>query len=784
MTAQTDRNHSNAEFGTVYVVDAKNGPERRYIQKALEKDRGNHDLSTSPQIWPFDLQSSTSHARLDAFRSVLANRPDSQVIPVRLVWNNPDFAPDKMIKFRHLLFGDPRRPGPVRSWLRFSGTKSHVELLFGEGALVSELEQRFAERTKNQTAERQDEFATFVLRQANLTLDIDERKLRGSRYKIPSHVAREIESSSQFLEMIDEQAKITGEDGRSLRTKAQKILKELIPNTTALFIDLRARMDKFVLALGYKKGVVQNSDEFAELSRTIRKHPTLILFTHKSYVDGFVPQHMLYKNDMPMLHTFGGINLDIPFLGRILRGSGAIFIRRSFADDTLYKLSLRHYIAYLMEKRFPLSWAFEGGRSRLGKLMPPRYGLLKYVLEASHAADVENLHIYPMVTSMDLIRDVEEYAAEQKGRAKQPESFRWFVGYLRSLRKPMGRIYVDLADPIILPKVPDVSDTMKLSRIAFKIAVHANRATPITLNALMCFCLLGVSPRAMTADELRRTIVFLVGWCRHRGIRLTDELTTKAALQTDNPVDRLVDYGLITRISRRSKRVYAIEPQNHALASYYRNSISHHFLEKATIELALLHVLDCQREHNSVDNVEIFWRECFRMRELFKFEFFYPEKDEYRSGLEAELDRTDPNWRERLESGGLILNRTLHRLQPLVSNAVLLPFVESYVVVLEVLVELETGEAMEKGEIVKQCLGQGKIAYLLRSITSEASIIKLLFENGVRLAENFSLLGTTTDEIREQRFELLIEFQALSRRLERARVELLSLADKQTRERE
>src|SRR3546814_6756761 len=100
-------------------------------------------------------------------------------------------------------------------------------------------------------------------------------------------------------------------------------------------------------------------------------------------------------------------------MGEFFRRSGMIFVRRSFQDQPVYKLVLRHYIAWLLAKRFPLSWAFEGTRSRLGKLMPPKYGLMKYVLDAAHATGTGDVHFVPFVTSFDLIRDVEEYAAEQ-----------------------------------------------------------------------------------------------------------------------------------------------------------------------------------------------------------------------------------------------------------------------------------------------------------------------------------------------------------------------------------
>ena len=127
-----------------------------------------------------------------------------------------------------------------------------------------------------------------------------------------------------------------------------------------------------------------------------------------------------------------------------MRRSGGIFIRRSFQDNAVYKLVLRRYIGFLLDYQFPMAWALEGTRSRLGKLMPPRYGLLKYVLDAAHDAGINDLHIVPFVSTFEQIRDVEEYVAEQAGATKQAESFRWLWRYGTRKSRPMGRIRVDL----------------------------------------------------------------------------------------------------------------------------------------------------------------------------------------------------------------------------------------------------------------------------------------------------------------------------------------------------
>ena len=213
-------------------------------------------------------------------------------------------------------------------------------------------------------------------------------------------------------------------------------------------------------------------------------------------------QSVLFENDFPTPHTMGGINMAFAGVGYLARRSGAIFIRRSFQDNPLYKLVLRNYLSYLLEKRFPLTWSFEGTRSRVGKLMPPKYGMLKYVMDAIVDSNLDNLHVIPVAINYDMINDVKDYAHEQSGGVKRPESLSWFISYLRRLRQPLGRIYVDFGEPVIIAKDDINDDPLQLTKTALKVGFEANRVTPITLTSLMCLSLLGTSPRAQTLDEI------------------------------------------------------------------------------------------------------------------------------------------------------------------------------------------------------------------------------------------------------------------------------------------
>ncbi len=774
--------HQNANIlgsgPKLFIIDARNGVERKHLRNWLHSTLPEGGPGQSLNAINISLSDQKNTPKLDSLVDGLNVSPDTLIIPVRVAWRIPKFEESKPLKLRHLILGDPRLPGPIRARSILMRDKRRAHCLMGKPATLAELKHRFSQTGQSDTTDTDHAFAGFVMRQAGLVLDIAERGLRGSRYKVPKHVAEALRASPDFKQAISELSEETGQSITELNTEARSYMQELISKPSPLFIDLKAKFDRFIITLGYENEIVCDDKEIERLRNIVQNHPTLLLFTHKTYMDGLTPTDVCYRHDLPMVHIFGGINLDFFGLGHLLRRSGGIFIRRKFQDNKLYKIVLRQYTSYLLEKRFPMTWAFEGTRSRLGKLMPPRLGLFKYVVDSAHTNDIENLHFIPIVTSFDLIRDVEEYAAEQTGRKKKAESFSWLIGYLRSLREPMGRVYVDFGEPVIVEKAPDPDDSLALSKIAFEVAVQANRVTPLTITSLMCTCLLASAPRGMTATELRRSIGYFIEWAKTRDIRITNDLSSANFEHIRKSVDTLVESGLIMRYDAAEEDIYAIEPDKHPLASYYRNSIIHHFMYKAIIDLSLMKVYELEADTKSAtDMTEAFWDETEHLRDLFKFEFFFPSKEQYKDEIIKELNLGNPDWAEQLAKGGASLRRLTRSFRPYLAHAVFLPFIESYTVVFEILVRLGLDGEIDKKTLVEKALKDGHQAYLLRRITSEASIGKILFENGFKLATNKGLTTAGSDEILMERKRMLREFRELSHRIEKLRLRTLALSD-------
>ncbi|MFT5483641.1 MAG: glycerol-3-phosphate O-acyltransferase [Halieaceae bacterium] len=691
---------------------------------------------------------------------------DTIIVPLRVAWFTSVDNKNATPRLRDLLSGNPRRPKSGKASRILNKDPSRAKCIVANSASLGELQERLASRLGRPADPV--ELAGFIAGQAGLALDIAERRLQGGRYKVPRQVANNLQASAKFRNALEKVSEETGRTVEDLQAESVGIMKELISIPRTFWLDVMDALNRVIISLGYDPEIVIDQQGLERVRKMTRENPAAILWTHKTHVDGFMLQHLFYENDFPSPHTLGGVNMAFAGLGFLARRAGAIFIRRSFQDDVLYKMVLRQYIGYLLEKRFPFSWAFEGTRSRVGKLMPPRYGLLKYVVEAAHTTDARNLHIIPAALNYDLIGDVRDYATEQAGATKQPESLRWFIRYLRGLKQPLGRIYVDFGEPVILEQAPDANDKLELSKIAFQVGVEANRVTPITLAALTTMVLLGAAPRALTEQELIKEISQFVSWARERSIRLTNDFESENVQELTAMGKTLVASGLISRYDQGPEVVYAIAPEQHGAANYYRNTTIHFFVTKAIGELALLQVAGL-----AGDAVDAFWLEADRLRDLFKFEFFYAPKEEFHQELKAEFDRYQVGWEDELAANSNYGRDLLLLMTPIVAHTTLLSFVEAYRVVADVLARLDASVGLEQKDCISQSLIYGKQAYLQRRISSEASIGKLLFENGYKLLTNMGLTEAGGPDVGERRKRAAQDFRELARQLERVRAAAL-----------
>tara|TARA_R110002110_G_scaffold205066_2_gene416798 strand:+ start:128 stop:2419 length:2292 start_codon:yes stop_codon:yes gene_type:complete len=746
----------------MFLLDVRNSFEQEILKEWIAHHTlDGSDAFKAPQVC---IDVGDDRKGIDSSKLVmaLALPPDTLIAPLRVVWLPSDDAINSGPRLRDLVFGDPRHPSARRGRKILENEPERLHLVYGQPDSMANLRRRFERQHSVDDSMAQQDFADFVARQAAIVLDLAERRLQGGRYKVPRHVAASLLSSNSFNEAVAALAEQDGRSTQQLLDEAATYMQEMVSTPNTFWLDVYARFNSFCLGLGYEEKIVCDAAAVEKMRAIVRDNPSMLLWTHKTYLDGMVVPKVLYDNDFPMPHMFGGANMNFPGLGFLLHRAGAIFIKRSFQDNDLYKLTLRHYIGYLMEKRFPMNWAFEGTRSRMGKLMPPRYGLLKYVLEACHTTEATNIHIIPISINYDLIRDVEEYATEQTGRGKGAESLRWLIGYIRSLARPMGKVYMDIGEPVVLPRAPAPDDKLALSKIAFEVAVEANHVTPITFPSLVTMSLLGAAPKALTETELVEELSALLAWAEARDVRISPDFDRGFAQQMEGLLGIMIDEKIVTRYDEGPEIVYGIALEQHAVASYYRNTVVHFFVNKAIIEVSLLRA----SEYQGNEALDVFWAEVDHLRDLFKFEFFYAPTEQFHQQIRGELNRYDKNWETLLGQGPAGFGQMLNAMAPLVSHIALLTYAEAYSVVASLLARMEPDASLDQETCISKGLKYGRQLYLQRRISSESSIGKQLFKNGFRMLQSRQLTEGGSADIAERRLALSRELRELLRRLD------------------
>jgi glycerol-3-phosphate O-acyltransferase len=525
------------------------------------------------------------------------------------------------------------------------------------------------------------------------------------------------------------------------------------------------------LTRGYD--ILVDDDGLAELRRLDRKHALIFLISHRSYLDEFILPPVLQSGGLSPLFGMAGANLNFFPLGTVARRTGIIHVRRSTGDIPIYRLALRSFVGQLVANKSNLCWSIEGGRTRTGKLRPPRYGLMRYMADAVEALPDTDPLLVPVSFMYDQlpVHEVGRMASEARGAGKEAEDVRWLVNYAAGLKERLGRVYLDFGTPLPLRqrleelRADEVTEN-QVERVALDVCHRINAATPVTPTAAVCIALLAAD-RALTLDEVLTTVRPLAdyvsgrGWPVAGGATLTDRSTLRWALR------ELVRSGVLTSYSGGSETVWGIGDDQHLVAAVYRNSAIHVLLVRAIAELSLLAVAEADAEPGKGAPNTLF-DEALRLRELLKFDFFFAQREQFAEELAAEIAiLASPDTSNELKVTPEQAREWLARARPLVSHLVLRPFLDAYRVVGEQLAALDEDETVDQSALVDSCLRVGHQWALQRTLASEESVSGEMFSTALKLAGHRDLLKPGAPYLGKRRREFADELGEVARAIGR-----------------
>jgi glycerol-3-phosphate O-acyltransferase len=681
---------------------------------------------------------------------------DRSVVPVRMFWMAGASLRNRS-KLLGLLAGrDPYRPTEARQRriLRKEATRARV--VAGEPATVAQLRRQWIDTT---VGDSPYDFARFIIRRAVLAIERVEYRLLGPEYKSPRLVKPEMMASARF------RAGLEAIPGASVEA-AGNILDELATGWSRLSVDLIPAMGKRIIGRGFNPHIDYNQAQVDAMRRALDDNPAVMLFSHRSNLDNLVLTVATQQHKLPPAHVFAGINMAFGLAGPIFRRAGVIFIRRRIGDDPLYKYVLKEYVGYVVEKRFNLSWSIEGTRSRTGKMLPPKLGLMSYVADAYLAGRSDDILLQPVSISFDQLHEVAEYADYARGGQKAAEGLRWFYNFVKAQgERDYGRIYVRFPAAVSMrhylgsPHGDIANDRaatrLALQKMAFEVAWRIQRATPINATALVTTVLLSTRGVALTLGQLHHTLQDVLDH-----LERTDTPMTSSALRLRSldgvraAVDAVSNGHPVTRVDGGHEPVWGIAPHEEHGAAFYRNTLVHAFLETSIVELALAHAATVDG-----DPMAAFWSQAMRLRDLLKFDFYFADTAAFREHIGAEMD-WHPDWESQIRAGGEAIHTLLKAKKPVVAYATLRTFFEAYTIAAGVL--RAAPPAITEKHLTKLAMGVGRQYVAQRRVRSSEPVSALLFATAYQVLGDQHLLDATRD-LPEARAHFYHELRAILR---------------------
>ncbi|KAJ6102440.1 hypothetical protein N7486_004867 [Penicillium sp. IBT 16267x] len=444
----------------------------------------------------------------------------------------------------------------------------------------------------------------------------------------------------------------------SLREVVDKMMDDMICKMESkTFIRGAYYLCTQLLTRAYHQGIHVSSEEVLQLrsvAETAAKKKQSIVFLpcHKSHVDYVSLQLICYRLGIGLPVVVAGDNLNIPLLGPFLQHAGAMWIRRSFGNDPLYHTVVQAYIDTLLKDGFNFECFIEGGRSRTGKLLSPKFGILSFIVDSVLSGRVEDTIICPVSTQYDKVIETESYISELLGQPKQKENLADLLSSSSVLSLKLGRVDVRFHKPWSLREflgqqitrlnMSDLGSNQKLAHdergrilrtLGYRVLSEINDVSVMMPTALVGTVLLTLRGRGVGKGELVRRLDWLSERVRAKGGRVAHFYRS--------PTEMVVDRALEVLGPKLVGETPGLaEPTYHAVdrfqLSFYRNMVIHLFITEALVSVAMYtKIKQGGGPTNQRIGYEALRTQVSFLSQLFRGEFIFPPE-----GLATNLENT------------------------------------------------------------------------------------------------------------------------------------------------
>lgn len=502
---------------------------------------------------------------------------DCQVVAVSVFWGRDPGSETSLWK---LLFADSVQAGMVRKFIIMLVNGRNVYANFGlplgfRDFVAKEKSPEFAVRKLGRL------FHIYFLhtRTAVLGPTLQNREVVLHQLLSTQRVRQEIGAEMRRGKLSEEQA----------AAKARKYAEEIAADYSATTVRLLERVFEFIWNRMFRGVQVFGLER---LRRWAQGYEIIYLPSHRSHADYLLLSYVLYQAGLVPPHIAAGVNLNFWPAGPILRRGGAFYMRRSFGKDRLYSAVFRAYVDSLISRGYSMSFYPEGTRSRTGRLLPPKSGLLGMVVEAALRQTSRKVAIVPVYIGYDKVWELNSYFKELRGAQKQKESASELVKSAKLLTKSYGRVHINFGEPIALSEyadkhLPNWRETLRqpgdampqgwrefVTRLALANHRRINAAAIASPVSLAAVTMLASPQRAVARADMLTQLQHLIGLLENRPYSdclSVPERSAEAIVSWAAPIARIAEiphpWGALLDVADRDA----------VLLTYARNNVQHLF---------------------------------------------------------------------------------------------------------------------------------------------------------------------------------------------------------------
>jgi glycerol-3-phosphate O-acyltransferase len=645
-----------------------------------------------------------------------------------------------------MLFGPEDEPGRLRMLTALFKNPGNV---FVELSAPIDL-RRFLERPD--VAGHSVQYQAAILRgEALAQINRHRQSITGPVLKSRQELMQSILDGERFQKFMQSHAETHRMSPAEVRAAAASCIDEISAAPRPNWIRFYAAVVGWILRTLFD-GINMNPEGLAAVKHMSLRGPVVYTPSHKSHVDYLLLSYLLYQHDLPCPLIAAGKNLSFWPMGPLFRRGGAFFIRRSFRGAVLYSRVFAEYVHKILEEGYSVEQFIEGGRSRTGKLLLPKLGLLSILLTARKNGACRDMIFVPVSIGYDRVLEEKSYLKEIGGGQKRPETVWQVIKARKFLKRRYGKVYLQFNAPISVNDLADRTGT-PLSAMSSKefnqfcrslghrIAHAINQASVVTPHALTAAAILNSGRDRFDLEELLAVVEVYANHLDAAGARLADTLVLDHRRAITHALESYVQRKILESLppdpgGTDNSTGFILKEAKRPFLDFYKNTCVAFFVPAAFTALAILQKDAFQFSAADLHtDVEFF-------QELFQFEFVYDRDAPPAQQLRESLNRL-------FEDAVLIphpslpdtYNVTSAGFRKLKLYAMFLKtFLESYWVVLGYFRKApqNTEDAKDR---VKKIASFGTRMFKNREIEHREALSKVTYENAVEFFVNRNIKG-------------------------------------------